>query len=132
MDEIAVRLRTIPALTGRTFAYPPPKVEGVAGIVSYPDRVEFDETYGRGMDKFVALPVYVVVGRPTDRTARDRLTGYLSPIGSSSVKLALEAATAAPWDDLQVKTCEIDVIKIGSIDYLSAMFTCDVAGRGTT
>jgi hypothetical protein len=132
MDEMAVRLRGITGLAGRVFAYPPPKVDGPAGIISYPDRIEFDATYGRGMDRYVGVPVFVVIGRPTDRTARDRLAGYVAVTGATSVKVALEAPGATTWDDLQVKDCEIDVIKIATIDYLSAMFVCDVAGRGTT
>jgi hypothetical protein len=131
MDEIATRLRTVPGLSGRTFAYPQAKVDGLAGIVSYPDRINYDQTYGRGMDVFAAVPVFVVVGRPTDRSARDRLAGFTAGIGASSVKVALEAAGATNWDDLQVKTCEIDVIKIGAVDYLAAMFSLDIAGRGT-
>lgn len=130
MDEIADSVRTVDGLEGRTFAYPPPTVPGVAGIVSYPDRIDYDLTYGRGMDMIRDLPVLVVVGQATDRGARNRVAQYAAGSGALSVKAAIEADPHTAFDDVQVKSCEFDVQTIGAVDYICAMFRMDVAGQG--
>lgn len=131
MDEIGASVRSVQGLEGRTFAYPPPTVPGVAGIVSYPDRIDYDQTYGRGMDRIADLPVLIVVGQATDRGARDRVAQYAAGSGALSVKAAIEAGTHTSFDDIQVKSCEFDVVTIGAIDYICAMFRMDIAGQGS-
>lgn len=129
MDEIATQLDTISGL--RVHDHPPGSVTPPAGIVSYPDRVDFDETYGRGMDRIRNLPVVVVVGKATDRTARTRINGYASATGASSVKAVLEAGTYTSFSTIRVASVEFDVVTIGTIDYIAAMFALDIAGQGT-
>jgi hypothetical protein len=129
MDEVAAVLDTITGL--RVFAYPPPTVVPPAGIVSYPERIDFDQTYGRGMDKITGLPVILVVGKATDRAARDTAGDWASGSGSKSVKAVFEAH---PWTSCHVLTvtaCTFDVVTIASVDYIAAMFELDVAGSGT-
>lgn len=130
MDEIGASIQGVEGLEGRTFAYPPPTVTGFAGIVSYPDRIDYDQTYGRGMDKITDLPVLIVVGQATDRGARDRVAQYAVGFGPMSVKAAIEAGPHTSFDDIQVKSCEFDVVTIGAIDYICAMFKMDIAGQG--
>lgn len=130
MDQISTRLGTISTITGRCFAYPPPTVSPPAAIVSYPDTYTFDETYGRGMDR-LSLPVVVVVGRPTERTTRDRLAGYCDGSGVSSVKAVLESGTYTAFHMVRVESVDFDVVSIGGIDYMAAAFTLDIAGSGT-
>lgn len=130
MDEIATSVRTVDGLEGRTFAYPPPSVNGLAGIVSYPDRIDYDQTYGRGMDTIADLPVLIVVGKATDRTARDRVAQYAAGSGALSVKAAIEADPHTAFDDVHVTSCEFDVVTIAAADYISAMFRMDVRGQG--
>lgn len=129
-DEIATVLGTISGL--RVTGYPPPTVVPPAGIVSYPVAVTFDETYGRGMDRIRDWPVLVVVGKATDRTARDRIYDYAAATGASSVKAVLQAHTWTSLDQLRVTEVEFDVVTIASVDYIAAMFHLDIAGRGTT
>ena len=131
MEEIAARVRTVPGLEGRTFAYPPPQIPGgVAGIVSYPERVDYDKTYGRGMDSIVGLPILIVVGQATDRGARDRVAQYAAGSGAHSVKAIVEADPHTAFDDLRVTSCQFDVVTIAAIDYISALFLVDIAGQG--
>lgn len=130
MDEIGASVRGVQGLEGRTYAYPPPTVTGVAGIVSYPDRIDYDQTYGRGMDKIADLPVLVVVGQATDRGARDRVAQYAAGFGALSVKAAIEAEPHTSFDDVHVTSCEFDVVTIAAVDYITAMFRMDVAGQG--
>ena len=130
MDEIATRLGTIPGL--RIHDHPPGSVTPPAGIVSFPERIDFDETYGRGMDRIRDLPVVVVVGKATDRTARVRINEYASAIGAKSVKAVLEATPHFSFHTIRVASVEFDVVTIGSVDYIAALFAVDIAGQGTT
>lgn len=128
MDEAATVLGTITGL--RVFAYPPPTVVPPAAIVSYPDAVEYDQTYGRGTDRITGLPFVLVVGKATDRAARDTVTGWVAGSGATSVKAAMEAHSWTSCDVLTVTKCSFDVVTIASVDYLAAMFEADAIGPG--
>lgn len=127
-DEIAEKLDTIAGL--RVSAYPPPTVTPPSGVVGYPEQIEFDLTYGRGMDRIPDWPVMVVVGKATDRTARERIFEYAAGTGAKSVKAVLEAATYTSLDELRVTGVEFDVVTIASVDYIAAVFHLDIAGQG--
>src|SRR5687768_1669543 len=99
MDEVAARLGAIKGL--RVFAYPADSLSPPAAAVLYPDGITFDETYGRGMDR-LTLPVLVVVGKPTDRSTRDRIAAYCDGSGPASVKAAVEAGDGAAFDTVRV------------------------------
>lgn len=128
-DELTTRLDTIAGL--RCFGHPPATVTAPAGIVSYPERIAFDETYGRGMDRIEAWPVLIVVGKATDRTARERVYDYAAATGTKSVKFVLEGGTYTSFDTIRVVDCTFDVVTIAGVDYISALFTVDIAGQGT-
>lgn len=130
MDEIATRLRTIPALAGRTFAYPPGSVRPPAAVVSYPENYEYGYTGARGADRIRPLPVVIVVGKPTDRGARDALSDYVDGAGAKSVKAVLESGTYTALHVVTVERVEFDTITIGQTDYLAAMFDLDIVGPG--
>jgi hypothetical protein len=129
MDEIAARLDTISGL--RCSGFPPPTVSPPAGIVSYPDRIEYDGTYGRGVDMIVDLPVLIVEGKATDRAARDRIAAYAAGSGDRSVKAVLESGTYTSFDVIRVKSGEFDVVTIAAVDYISVIFRLDIAGPGS-
>lgn len=129
MDEIGQKLGAITGL--RVFDYPPPTVVPPAGIVSYPERIEYDQTYGRGMDRIRALPVIIVVGKATDRAARDTAAAWAAGSGAGSVKAVLEAASYSSCDVLVVTQCSFDVVTIAGVDYIAAMFELDIAGGGS-
>lgn len=130
MDAVAERLSVIDGLAGRVFAYPPAAVTPPAAVVSYPDEYTFDATYGRGMDR-MTLPVALVVGRPTDRSTRDRLAGYCDGSGVSSVKAALESGAYSVMDTLRVVSVSIDAVSIGGVEYAAALFELDITGPGS-
>lgn len=129
MDEIAVRLRLAPSLTGRTYAYPPGSVTPPTAIVSYPSNYAYDETYGRGMDRMNGT-VVVVVGKPTERQSRDQLTKYVDGSGPESVKALLDSGGYTSCDSVRVASVDFDVYTIGGTDYLTAVFDLDIAGQG--
>jgi hypothetical protein len=127
MDAIATQLGTISGL--RVFGWPPGSLTPPAAVVGYPSTYTFDETYGRGMDRFT-VPVVVVVGKATDRTARDALGAFVNGSGSSSVKAVLEAGTYSAFHELRVVSVEFDTYEIGATPYLAAIFDIDVVGTG--
>lgn len=128
MDEVAEVLGAITGL--RVFGYPPPTVSPPAGIVSYPESIDYDQTYGRGMDRISGLPVLLVVGKATERSAREKVAGWAAGSGPNSVKAVLEAHEWTSCDVLTVTECIFDVVTIAAIDYLAAMFSLDIAGSG--
>ncbi|HZO69208.1 MAG TPA: hypothetical protein VFB74_29815 [Kribbellaceae bacterium] len=128
MDAVSARLDTITGL--RCFAYPPPTLSPPAAVVSYPEALVFDATYGRGMDR-MSLPVVVVVGKPSDRTARNALAAYCAGSGASSVKAVLESGTYSAFHTVRVEDIEFDVVTISGVDYMAALFTLDIAGSGS-
>ncbi len=132
MDDLAGKLRTLEGLGGRVFEYPPGEVTATpAGIVTYPDKIDFDQTYGRGMDILRGVEVLIIVGEPTKKSTRKQIAGYVAGDGPRSVKAALESKPRHAFDDLQVIDADFDVVKIAGVDYLAAIFRMDIAGRGS-
>jgi hypothetical protein len=131
MDEMAAKLRLAPSLAGRTYAYPPASIKAPAAIVTYPEDYTFDATYGRGMDRMTG-EVVVVVGRPHERQSRDLLTKYVNGSGPESVKALLDGGqgTYSSCDSVRVAKAEFDVVMIGGVEYLGAVFSVDIAGKG--
>lgn len=129
MDELAERLRKIPDLT-TVYARPPDSVTVPSAVVAYPDSLDFDATYGRGMDR-MSLPVVLVVGKPSTAAAREKLAKFCNATGPSSVKEVLESGVYSTFDDLRVTSVDFDVITVGTSDYLAAAFNLDIAGQGS-
>jgi hypothetical protein len=128
MQELADRLDTISGL--RVFGHPPDKPPSApAAVVTYPGVLTYDGGYGRGMDQMDPA-VIALVGKVSDRTARDRIAKYCAGSGASSFKAVLESGVYDSFDSVRVKQAEFDVIAIGAVEYLSATFTLDIVGRG--
>lgn len=127
MEEIGDQLDTIDGL--RVYRWPPESISVPAVIVGYPDSITFDETYGRGMDR-MALPVVLVVGKPSNRGARDKLGPYCDGSGDQSIKAVLESGTYTSFDSIRVVSVEFDQIIVGTSNYVAAMFEVDIAGQG--
>lgn len=127
MDEVAARLESVTGL--RVFAWPPGTVTPPAAIVGYPTEFTFDETYGRGMDT-VALPVIVVLGRPTDRSTRDAIAEFTAGGGPRAVRQVLGAGPWSAFHTCRVAGGEYDVYTVGATDYLAAIFDLRITGQG--
>jgi hypothetical protein len=129
MDDVAERLDTIPDL--QVYAYPPGTVRPPAAVVAYPEDIVFDATYGRGVDT-MRLPVVLVVGKPSNRSARAEVSAYASGAGARSVKSVLEANldTYTAFEELRVARVEFDVVTIAGTEYLAALFDLQIMGSG--
>lgn len=127
LSAIADQLDTISGL--RVYDYPIGSMVVPAAVVGYPETITFDVSMGRGQDQ-IEIPVAVLAGKVSDRTAMDVLGPFLDGSGSSSVKAVLEAKNGT-WTGLarvRVRSATVDTAVVGSVEYLAAMFTLDVYG----
>lgn len=128
MDEIGERLGTIDGL--RVKPYWANSVAPPAALVSLPDRIEYDQTYGRGSDS-MDLEVLVLIGKASDRASRDKIARYANGSGEGSVKATLEATGYETCDDVRVVSCEFGTEPIaGGGAYLVAVFQLNITGSG--
>lgn len=123
MDAIGTRLATITGL--RVADYPSDSANPPQAIVSLPETVEYDAVMGRGADR-VVIPVTVLVGRVSDRAARDLIAQYVSGTGPMSVKAAIDGDLAGSAQTVRVSGATLNVVTIGAVDYLGASFDVEV------
>lgn len=129
MDEIAECLAGLPDLRQAT-GWPTGGVSPPAVVVGMPDEIEYDQTYGRGMDR-MTIPVFLVVPKPQDRSARDFAAQYANGAGPASVRSAIAAWNWLTCDDVHVNRAEFAVIDVDNNSYLAGEYTCVVVGPGT-
>lgn len=122
------------ALAGITgLRVPPWGVEAVqppAALVTLPERVDFDETYGRGKDRYPDLQVVILVGMAEERASLKKLAGYIAGSGAASVKAVLEAYAWTTCDSVRVVFCDFPRATYAGTPYLAAAFHLDIIGRG--
>lgn len=128
MDEIAEALSTIPGL--HAYAYEPDSVTPDAAFPQLPEDIEFDGTYGRGMDR-ITLAVTLVTSRPSDRVTRDRVAAYAKGSGDTSVKQAIETAPYSSLHVVQVTRASFGQATIGGTQYPAINFTLSIVGSGS-
>lgn len=129
MAEVAVVVRQITGLR-HVSDYPPDDLPVPGGYVSYPISIDYDQTYGRGEDRFTDLPIVLVTDVVTTRTARDTAAAWSAGDGPKSVKRALEAHTWASCDDLTVTKVEFDIERFAGGEALAVKFSATVVGPG--
>lgn len=124
MDAMGTALATIPGL--RVFDYPSDTVNPPQAIVSLPSDVEYDVVAGRGADRAV-IPVMILVGKVSDRTARDLMAQYISGVGINSVKAALDGDLGGAAQSVRVTLAmPPDVVTVGAVEYLGTSFEVEV------
>lgn len=101
-----------------------------AALVMLPTQIQYDQTYGRGLDR-MEIDVVVIVGRADDRSAFDLLSSYMDGSGNASVKAALESGDNDAWSTVRVTTVVSGTTTVGGTDYLAATFTLDITGPGS-
>jgi hypothetical protein len=112
----------------RVYDYAADAAAPPAAIVPLPETVEYDTVAGRGADR-VVIPVLILVGKVSDRAARDQLAQYVSGTGSLSVKAAIEGGNSdlgGTAHTVRVTGARVDIVTIQAIDYLGASFDCEV------
>lgn len=125
MDEVALALKEYSGLN--VFAYPPGSLTPPAGVVSYPTRIVYDETFGGGLTKVEELPIILVAGKATEVSARDQISRW-SSTGPGGIKAALESRRWTSVADLTVTDAQPDTVTIAAVDYLAVLFSADLIG----
>lgn len=117
MDALGTALGSVTNL--RVYDYQADAIAVPAAVVGLPDELTYDNTMARGTDA-ATFPVHLMVGKVSDRAARDKLAGYCDGTGAASVsvKAALDALKPAA----RVQSVSFGTVTVGGIEYLAATF----------
>ncbi|MFC7380890.1 hypothetical protein [Sphaerisporangium rhizosphaerae] len=100
--------------------------------------IDFDKTFGRGMDE-IAVTCRLLVSRADDRSGQEALDKYLAGSGPDSIKQAIETGRGAPGqsalgglaDDLHVQRVQAyRQYLVGDRTYYGAEIVVRIIGRG--
>jgi len=119
---LAANLATITGL--RTSATIPDNPNPPIAII-LPQGVEYDNTFGRGMNTYT-FAVTVIVGRVSERSGQNALDAYVSSTGSASIKLAIESDKTLNGKAFDLRVTDsrnYGELTVGEVTYLSAEFT---------
>jgi hypothetical protein len=119
---LAANLATISGL--RTTATIPDNPSPPIAII-LPQGVEYDNTFGRGMNTYT-FAVTVIVGRVSERSGQNALDAFVSSTGSSSIKLAIESDKTLDGKAFDLRVTDsrnYGELTVGEVTYLSAEFT---------
>lgn len=122
MDAIANAI-TDADITKRAYGYPADSISVPCAVVGFPDSIEFDVTFQRGADQTV-IPVYFIVGKVTEKSARDHLASIIT--GATGIKDTLDGNLGGVVDTLRVTDMKILNVQVSGIDYLAAQFNAEV------
>ncbi len=128
MVEIAEKMSAFVGFN--VFDYPVDSVTPPAGLLSYPEAIEYDTTYGNAVMGFNDLPLYLVTGRADSKEARNQIAKWVDPLGLNSVKAFLDRENYNSCDHVHVHSARFDTIAIAGIEYVVAIFRLDVTGEG--
>lgn len=94
----------------------------------YPSSIDFDLNANRGADTYTFV-IFVLVGRADDRSAQNRLDGFIT--GPNSVKTAVESDRTLGGN---ADTCRVtgmsnyQQVSVGDTVYLGVEFEVEVVG----
>jgi len=124
--QIGNNLANITSLS--VYNYVPDSVEPPTAVVGVMDRVEYDATMQRGVDKY-EIPVYLYISRVDAQDSQNTLDSYLISSGSNSVKAQIESDVTLSGEAQSVRVLSASnygVYNINNIDYLGVEFIIEV------
>lgn len=129
MDEIGDQLETISGLN--VLPYEADDVSPPAALISLPAMINYQSTYARGINEIDIL-VTVLVGMVGDKVRRKEIAPFADSSGAKSVVTKLEAHNGSytAFSSIQVRTGVFAIINIAQVDWLAAIFSCHILGRG--
>lgn len=122
MDAIAAALVS-GGCTAKAYAYPASTVQKRQAAVGYPESVEFDMTFGRGLEA-ATFPVWLICGYPTEETTRDEVSRLVG--SATDVKTALDGNLGGVVSSLRVTDCRIETYETTGGAYVAVRFDCEV------
>ncbi len=128
MDELAARLEAFHKLN--VFAYPADSISPPGAVVGYPEQIEYDTTYGRGVDMFRGIELFLIAGRVDTLESRNTISDWTAGRGPKSIKQFLDGSNYTSCDDVHVTNATFDTFTLAGTDYIAAIFAIDVSGPG--
>lgn len=119
---IATRLATISGL--RTASTMPDNPNPPIAIV-IPNNIDYHTAFAKGMQTY-GFTVILIVGRVDERTAQNKLDGFVSSTGANSVKLAIESDKTlggVAFDCIVTEMRNYGQLSVGEVVYLSSEFS---------
>lgn len=127
MDDIGTRLTSVTGLN--VLPYEADSITPPCATVSLPTDINYLSAYQRGMDKLI-IEVTLFVSLVDDRVRRHEIAPYADGSGTKSIKQILETGSYTAFDYIAVRRGAFSVISLEDIEYLGAVFTCDIGGQG--
>lgn len=129
MSELGARMRTLTGIK-QSHDFPPDSCPVLpAAVVGYPDTLDFDESYDRGLDS-ITLPVYVVLGSVDDKATHDAMGAFCDGSGAGSVKQHLESGTYTSFHTIRVASVDFGYDTEDGAPVLLARFDVEITGSG--
>lgn len=128
MGEVAAAADTISGL--RVYAWGARSVTAPAAMVTLPEEIIYDSTYGRGLDDIRDLILIVLVGQADARMATKNLAAYAAGAGAKSIKAAVDGYAYTEADSVTVTRCTFETVTLAKTDYLAALFHINITGPG--
>lgn len=123
MDAIANALIDA-QVVATVYSWPTDNANVPCAVVAYPiDPIDFDMTFQRGSDRLV-IPVYFLVGRASDRTARDQVSAVID--GAGSIKVAIDGDLGSVVQTARVMACQIQEFTLAGVSHLAARFDIEI------
>lgn len=122
MDAIAAALVT-GSVVAKAYGWPAPIVQKRQAAVGYPERVEFDMAFGRGLEQAV-FPVWIVCGLPGEETTRDEVSRLVG--STTDVKTALDGSLGDVVSSLRVIDARIETYDTTGGAFVAVRFDCEV------
>lgn len=132
-EEMAAKLRAA-AIGLNITTYQAESVSPPAVLFDVPDGYRYNQLHGRGAE-LVTLPVMLLVGKSSARSARAKVNAFATSGGPQSIKAILDNTNTNVYDSchaVTVRECEIDNIEVAGIVYLGIVFKVDIFGPGGT
>jgi hypothetical protein len=115
-------------VTTRAYGYPASDPIPPCLIVAFPTRLDFDLTFhalGTVGKVEATFPLWFVVGKVVDKSARDALSAIIS--GATGIKNLMDGSMGGTFlDTARVMDCKIETVQVAAVDYLAAVFDMDV------
>lgn len=99
-------------------------------VIGLPESIDYDTTYGRGVDSVRGLEIIAVVGKVNTPASFNKLSEYSAGSGAASVRQIVETHSGVSYETLSVDSVEFGSVSVGGIDYLTAVFSLTITGKG--
>jgi hypothetical protein len=127
-DGLKTRLATIAGLA--TYDTMPDDVYPPAAIVGVPNRIGYDVAFRNAVANF-QIPIRILAGRVVEAEAQDRLDGYISADGASSIRAAIDADPTlnnAAHTTRVIEARGYGVYTVADVPYLGVELLVEVIG----